>query len=167
MVRRLTAHQALQHLQGIESGCSNGELCDSEDPLGNDAPPSAVESDEDFRWWLMLIASICITAFHIWAKMIPRDTSVSVPTDVVMKLVRPLFKHGYNVTCDNFCTSMDLAVRLAKEKCSLVGSIRQNHREPPQAAKAKQQLHETTLFKTTTPSTSVTLTCYQCKKQSL
>jgi len=46
----------------------------------------------------------------------------------------------------------------------LVGTIYQNRRELPQAAKAKQQLHEITLFKTTTPSTSVTLTCYQCKK---
>jgi len=44
-----------------------------------------------------------------------RDTSVSVPTDVVMKLIQPLFKHGYNVTCDNFFTSLDLAVRLTKE----------------------------------------------------
>ena len=93
-----------------------------------------------------------------------RETSVSVPTDVVMKLMLPLFKHGYNVTCDNFFTSLDLVVRLAKEKCSLVGTIHQNRREQPQAAKAKQQLHETTLFKTTISSTSITLTCYHCKK---
>jgi len=89
---------------------------------------------------------------------------VSVPTGVVMKLMRPLFKHGCNATCDNFFTSLDLAVRLAKEKCSIVGTIRQNHRELSQAAKAKQQLHETTLFKTPTLSTSVTLTWYQYKK---
>ena len=31
-----------------------------------------------------------------------RDTSVSVPTDAVTKLMRPLFKHGYNVTSDRF-----------------------------------------------------------------
>ena len=47
MVRRLTAHQALQRLRDTESDCSDGELCDSEDPLRNDAPPSAVESDEE------------------------------------------------------------------------------------------------------------------------
>ena len=89
---------------------------------------------------------------------------MSVPTNVVMKLMKPLFKHGYNVTCDNFFTSLDVAARLAKEKCSLVGTIRHNRREPPQTAKTKQQLHDTTLFKTTTSSTSATLTCYQCKK---
>jgi len=99
-----------------------------------------------------------------WRRDCTRHTSVCVPTDVVAKLMRPLFKHGYNVTCDNFFTSLGLAVRLAKEKYSIVGTIRQNRREQPQAAKAKQQLHESTLLKTTTSSTSVTLTCYQSKK---
>ena len=47
MVRRLTAHQALQRLRDNESDCSDGELCDSEDHLRNDAPPSAVQSDEE------------------------------------------------------------------------------------------------------------------------
>jgi len=45
-VRRLTAHQVLQRLQDIELDCSDGDLCDSEDHLGYDVPPSAVESDE-------------------------------------------------------------------------------------------------------------------------
>ena len=60
--------------------------------------------------------------------------------------------------------SLDFAARLAKEKCNLAGTIHHNHRKLPQAAKAKQQLHDITLFKTTTSSTSATLTCYQCKK---
>jgi len=30
MARRLTAHQALQRMQDIESDCSDGELCYSE-----------------------------------------------------------------------------------------------------------------------------------------
>jgi len=46
MVRKLTAHPVLQRLQDIESDCSDGDLCDSEDHLGYDEPPSAVESDE-------------------------------------------------------------------------------------------------------------------------
>ena len=45
-----------------------------------------------------------------------------------------------------------------------VGTICQNRKELPQAAKAKQQLHETTIFKTIAASTIVILTCYQCKK---
>ena len=93
-----------------------------------------------------------------------RDTSMSVPSNVVMKLMKPLFKHGYNVSCDNFFTSLDVAARLAKEKGSLVGTIRHNRRELPQAAKAMQQLHDTTPLKTTISSTSAALACYQCKK---
>ena len=86
---------------------------------------------------------------------------MSVPTNVVLK---PLFKHGNNVTCDNFFKSLDVAVSLAKEKYTLVDTICQNGREVPQSAKAKQQLYETTLLKATTLSTNVTLNCYQCKK---
>ena len=41
-----------------------------------------------------------------------RDTSISVPTVVVMKLMQKLFKYSYNVTCDNCCTSLDVTVRL-------------------------------------------------------
>ena len=48
---------------------------------------------------------------------------VSVPTGVVMKLMMPLFKKGHNVTSNNYFTSLDLCLRLAKQGCSLVGTI--------------------------------------------
>ena len=32
-----------------------------------------------------------------------RANDTSVPTNVVIKLMEPLFKRGYNVTCDNLC----------------------------------------------------------------
>jgi len=85
------------------------------------------------KFWMMVDADskYLYNGFPYLGKDDTRDTSVSVPTNVVMELMRPLFKHGYNVTCDNFFTFLDLAVRLAKEKCSLVGSIRQNRRELP------------------------------------
>ena len=35
MVKRLASHQVLQHLQDIESDCSDGEFSDSENPLEN------------------------------------------------------------------------------------------------------------------------------------
>ena len=47
-----------------------------------------------------------------------RDTSMSMPTSVVMKLMKPLIKHGCNVTCDNFFTSLDVTARLAKENAA-------------------------------------------------
>jgi len=69
------------------------------------------------KFWMMVDADskYLYNDFPYLGKDETRDTSVSVPTDVVMKLIQPLFKHGYNVTCDNFFTSLDLAVRLTKE----------------------------------------------------
>ena len=42
------------------------------------------------------------------------DTSVSLPSYVVTKLMQRIFKRGYNVTCENFFTSLDVALRLAE-----------------------------------------------------
>ena len=64
----------------------------------------------------------------------------------------------------NFFKSLDVALRLAEQKCSIVGTVRQNRRELPQAAKRNQQQHETSLF-TFTQTAIVTLTSYQCEKQ--
>ena len=80
-------------------------------------------------------------------------------------LMQPIFKRGYNVTCDNFFTSLDVALRLAEQKCSIVGTARQNRREPPQAAKRQQQQYKTSLF-TFIQTAVVTLTSYQCEKKN-
>ena len=118
------------------------------------------------KFWMLVDADskYACNSFPYLGKDETRDTCINVPTNVVMNLMQPLFKHSYNVTCDNFFTSLDVAVRLAKEKCSLVGIFCQNCTELPQAAKVEQELHETTIFKTTTASTNVTLTCYKYKK---
>ena len=52
-----------------------------------------------------------------------RDTSSSQPKYVVTKLMQPIFKCCYNVTCDNFFTSLDVALHLANQKCSMVGTV--------------------------------------------
>ena len=41
-----------------------------------------------------------------------RSSDMSVPTDVVLKLMAPLFQQGYSVTCDNYFISLDLALKL-------------------------------------------------------
>ena len=53
-----------------------------------------------------------------------RSNDVSVPTDVVLKLMDPLFKKSYNVTSDKYFTSLSLSLKLAQNNCSLVGTIR-------------------------------------------
>ena len=66
-----------------------------------------------------------------------RDTSINLPKYVMTKLMQRIFKRGCNVTCDNFFTSLDVALHLANQKCSMVGTVRQNRRELPEAAKKK------------------------------
>ena len=73
--------------------------------------------------------------FHYLGKDESRDTFVSLPAYVVTKLMQPIFKRGYNVTFENFFISLDVNPGLAEQKCSIVGTVRQNRRELPQAAK--------------------------------
>ena len=66
-----------------------------------------------------------------------RSSDMPVPTDVVLKLMVPLFERGYNVMYDNYFTSLGLALKLVEKKCSIVGTLRQNRREVPEECKKK------------------------------
>ena len=76
-----------------------------------------------------------------------RSSDMSVPADVVLKLMAPLFQQGYNVTCDNYFTSLGLTLKLVEKKCSLVRTLLQNIREVPEECKKKKKLHETKVFR--------------------
>ena len=89
-----------------------------------------------------------------------RLDNVSVSTSVVIKLMSPLFERSYNVICDNYFTSLDLSLRLAHEKCAIVGTICGNRREVPEVLKVTRPLHETVVLK----SNALTITTYQCKR---
>ena len=94
-----------------------------------------------------------------------RSGDVSVPTDVVMKLMMLLFKKGHNVTSDNYFTCLDLCLRLAKQGCSLVSTIRSNRREIPNNLQETCSLHDTTIVKLADAAVAtVTIAKYQCKK---
>ena len=90
-----------------------------------------------------------------------RSSDMSVPTDVVLKLMAPLFQQGFNVTCDNYFTSLGLALKVEK-KCNLVQTLSQNRTEVPEERKKKKELHETEVFRYD-GQTAITLTSYQCK----
>ena len=85
---------------------------------------------------------------------------MSVPADVELKLMAPLFQQGYNVTCGNYFTLLGLVLKPVEKKCSLVGTLRQNIREVPEECEKKKELHETEAFKYD-GETAVTLTSYQ------
>ena len=87
---------------------------------------------------------------------------MSVPADVVLKLMAPLFQRGYNVTCANYFISLGLALKLVEKKCSLFGTLRQNLRKVPEECKKKKEVHETEVFRYD-GETAVTLTSCQCK----
>ena len=94
-----------------------------------------------------------------------RSGDVSMPTDIVMKLMMPLFKKGLNVTSDNYLKSLDLSFLRAKQGCSLVGTIRLNQREIPNNLRETCSLHNTTIVKLADAAVAtVTITKYQCKK---
>jgi len=164
------------------------------------------------------MASVCVMASHIWAKMrhlhehatllLQRIQYNNSSSTAAVWLAAITFPHPWIVSVDHmecvvlfvgtvevnalvvsgrgslptgntqpshwdadilplsYCRpSLDIAVCLAKERYCLVGTIRRNRRELHQAAKPKQQLHESRFFKTNTSLTNVTLTCcYQYKK---
>ena len=67
-----------------------------------------------------------------------RSSDMPVLTDVVLKLMAPLFQRGYNVMYDNYFTSLGLALKLVEKKCSIVGKLRQNSREVSEECKKKR-----------------------------
>ena len=48
---------------------------------------------------------------------------------VLVKLTEKVKGKGYNITCDNVFTSLSAAEKLARNKISIVGTIRKNRRE--------------------------------------
>ena len=110
-------------------------------------------------WRLTRRQNTLFISFLYLGKDESSDTSVSVPIYVVTKLMQLIFKRGYNVTCDNFFTRLDVALHLADQKCGKMATVRQKRRELPKASKKKQQQHETSLFASTQVAT-VTLTSY-------
>ena len=48
---------------------------------------------------------------------------------VVVNLCKHIKGKSYNITCDNFFTSLPVAEKLARDKLSIVGTMRKNRRE--------------------------------------
>lgn len=80
---------------------------------------------------------------------------------VILRLIEPYTNKGYNLTCDNFFTSLPLIEKLEEKKTTLVGTVRSNKKElPPLATETnKIPLYETQAL----VSNTVTLTIYKAK----
>ena len=97
------------------------------------------------KFWLAVDVEnkYLFNGFSYVGKDYTRSSDMPVLTDVVLKL----FQWGYNVTCDNYFTSLGLALKQVEKKCSLVGTLRQNGREVPEECNKKNKLHETEAFR--------------------
>ena len=53
----------------------------------------------------------------------------SLAVSVVVNLCKRIKRKGYNITCDNFFTSLLVAEKLTRDKLSIVGTMGKNRRE--------------------------------------
>ena len=82
------------------------------------------------------IWAICDSISHFVLKMDvykeretdgPRETNLC--SKLVLKLSEPFKKCGRNITCDNFCTNLELGRKLLMQNLIVVGTIRKNGTE--------------------------------------
>ena len=74
-----------------------------------------------------------------------------------MTLIEPYFGRGYNITMDNFFTSVELAQKLLDRRTSLVGTLRLNRKEIP--VSSKMATHDSVFYS----CDSLNLVKYQAK----
>ena len=68
-------------------------------------------------------------------------------SDVVLRLARPIFNSGRNITADNWFTSIELIKKLKEKKLSYVGTLRKNKKEiPPCFVQTKERKVYSSLF---------------------
>lgn len=94
----------------------------------------------------------------------PDQENNTAGEQVVLRLMRPYFGGGYNVTTDNYFTSLNLAILLKEQNITLVGTANKKRRWLPDTAKLKNpklSLHETITY---LGPNGTTLSLYQCKK---
>ena len=54
---------------------------------------------------------------------------VPLAKSVVVDLCKHIKGKGYNITCDNISTSLPVAEKLARDKLSILGTMRKNRRK--------------------------------------
>ena len=64
-----------------------------------------------------------------------KQTSSSIPEAIVWRVTKPFLNKGRNITGDNYFSSLHLCQRLLEKRTTYVGTMKQNKRENPPAAK--------------------------------
>lgn len=115
------------------------------------------------KFWLLadVETKYLLNGFPYLGKNDDRPSNQSLSEYVVLHVMKPYFNKGYNITTDNFFTSMRLAEQLKSMKTSIVGTVNRGRKEIPQAIKNdKNALFSSKIL----AKDDITLTVYQGKK---
>ena len=95
-----------------------------------------------------------------------RSRCTDLPRDVCLNLLQPYFGKGYNVTTDNYFTSLKLAEELMTKKTTILETIRKQRQEVPNTESLMKDklLHDSEIF--SSPS-HCSLTVYKDKKKKI
>jgi len=109
------------------------------------------------KFWMLaeLNSKYCLNLKPYLVKDEERVSSLG--THVVMTLMEPYFGRGYNITMDNFFTSVELAQKLLDRCTSLVGTLRLDRKEIP--VSSKMATHDSVFYS----CDSLNLVKYQAK----
>ena len=80
----------------------------------------------DIKFWLLADAQtkyLCNGKPYL-GKDLTRSRCTDLPGDVCLNLLQPYFGKDYNVTTDNYFTSLKLAEELMTKKTTILGTIR-------------------------------------------
>ena len=116
------------------------------------------------KFWLLVDVKnkYLFNALSYLGKDPTRTTGTSVPEDVCMKLLQPV----YHVTTDNYFTSEKLAISLKNKQISLLGTIRRQRRKVPNCDNLlKDKPLQTSLIYRS--QDDITLTAYKVKNSKL
>ena len=102
----------------------------------------------------------------IFRKDPSRGRSIDLPGKLCMTLLHPYFKKGYNVTTDNYFTSLKLAEEFKQRKTTILGTIRKQRREMPNTdlVMKDKSLHTSEIY--SSPS-GCSLAIYKAKKKKV
>ena len=97
-------------------------------------------------------------------KDLSRGRSIDLLGEVCMTLLQPYFKKGYNVTTNNYFTSLKLEEELKQCKTTILGTIRKQRRDVPNTdlVMKDKSLHISEIY--SSPS-GCSLTIYKAKKR--
>ncbi|UYV71755.1 hypothetical protein LAZ67_9000275 [Cordylochernes scorpioides] len=96
----------------------------------------------------------------------PKSKELSLPTQIVLDISRPLWKSNRNITADNWFTSIELVDKLKEHGLTYLGTMRKNKPQiPPQFQPHPKRESGTSIFGFSGTKT-LSLLCSQKKKIS-